>query len=319
MQRRGAEKLLFLALPLVLLGGCEKRTVSVHGAPSAPPTTPMPVTTPGAAMTRFTVPPANAAERELDATFRGFEHDLPPATTLSEENGASIADCGAFGSVTYTRLQGIATRSAPRDEAALPALVKWARHPNACLRAIAIEMLLPKIGYDRNALSAPGMHDPEHYHFHDIMVTLQAYLAKKQIAYDARIFDGLELGVTEKDFATLIRGTWAETNIERKNYYAVVQSDGTELRVTAKHTKPDPKTPDHTWTTKIKTVTMNDRRQLTVTGAWSVESDSKGYQGQKLEPSQVSYAFWPVAPGIVWFKDGSYWEKMMKRSEAVAP
>ncbi len=249
---------------------------------------------------------------EIDARFRTFERGLPEPTTLSEQNGMTMV-CSGGAHATYTHLAALGAKVPIRSDADLPALVPWARSGDACLRQIAIEAILRRIGYDRNELSAPGMHTLDDHHFHDVMLSLKRYLDQKHVGYRDAVFANLFLDVTERDFPALIRGAWMEVG-EKKNFQDFVEVEAEQLRVTSKHTFDDPKHADTTWTTKIDRVSVNGRGQFVVTGAWNVESNDRGYHGDKVQPSQFVYTFWPVAPGVVWFKNGehAYWTKLAR-------
>jgi len=262
--------------------------------------------------------PANGEPRaqpgSIDELFRGFRHELPAPETLSEQNGPWI-ECGDRGA-TYTLLSATAAKVPIASDADLVRLVPWCRDEDVCVRQIALDAVVPYIGYDHNALVLPHMHDPEHFLYHDILLALRAHLDRREVDYDPQIFDGLFLAVEEGDFAELIHGRW-EQEVDRKavNFESSVEVDAEQIRVTEKETSGDPAWPDHTWTTKIKTVVLSDQRQYVITGAWNIESNANGYQGSKIEPSQFVYRFWLVAKDIVWFKDGegAYWIKLHRR------
>lgn len=255
----------------------------------------------------------------IDELFRGFVKELPPATTLSEQNGMGMAECDGKPAPTYNLLRATAGKLPVKTDADVMTLVSWARHQNPCIRQIAIEALVTKIAFDRNALSAPGMHELEDHHFHDIMVSTKRYLDARHVTVPPEVFAGLQVVVTEKDFAPLMRGSWVE-EIDGKGFQDFVDVGEAELKVTSKHLPTDAAHPDHTWTTGITAVTVNERGQFVVTGAWGVESNSKGYRGKRTEPSPFVYRFWPVAPGVVWFMNGehAYWEKLRQRPPPAA-
>ncbi len=247
----------------------------------------------------------------IDDTFRRLERGLPPADTLSEQNGASTM-CAHGGGSTYTHLRALGTKVPIANAADLPRLIKWARHSDLCIREIAIHALLPKIGYNENQLAIPWMHGPEHYEFHDILAASRAYFDAKHIAYDAKIFDGLLLAPNAHDFHAHFDGHWTEDS-GGKGFQEFVELAGDEIRVTTKHIPVDPKWPDSTETTKIKGVAV-DHGQYVVTGAWNVESNAAGYQGPRMVPAQFEYRFWQVSDDIAWFKNvnSPYWDKLRR-------
>lgn len=248
----------------------------------------------------------------VDEAFRAYESQLPEPQSLSEQNGATLA-CSGSRSATLTLLGVAAKKVRVERDADLVGVARWARHEDPCLRHIALEVILPRIGYDRSQLSVPPMHDPEHYAYHDIFFSLKAHLDRARVAYDAKVFEGMMLDVKPTDFSTFVRGTWIE-EIDGKGFQELLEVDGEHARVTSKHLPPDPKWPDTTQTTKIARVASNERGQLVLTGAWSVESNSAGYTGPKNEPAAFVLSFWPVRPDVMWFKNGeaAYWVKMKR-------
>jgi hypothetical protein len=255
--------------------------------------------------------PAFSAPKSIDDTFRELEKKLPDPATLSEENGASTT-CLHGNGATYTLLDAIAKNVPIASDNDLPRLVKWARHPDLCIREIALQAMIPRIGFDRDKLVIPSMHDPEHYLFHEILATLVSYLDAKHIAYDSRIFDGLKLTPSARDFHGKLDGHWVE-DAPGKGFINLVEVTKDEVRVTLHSIPANPKFPDDTQTTKIKDVTI-DHGQFFVTGVYSVESNSAGYQGQRITPAQFEYHFWHVSDDILWFKDAtSYWNKLRRK------
>lgn len=263
--------------------------------------------------------PARSRAVTIDELFRGYVKKLPEPKTLSEQNGMGMAQCDGKPAPTYNLLRATAGKLPVKTDADVLSLVPWARHQNPCIRQIAIEALITKIGFDRDELSAPGMHEVEDHHFHDIMVSVQRFLEARKVSIPVEVFEGLYVTVTEKDFVPLLRGSWVEELEEGKGFQNVVELTDAELSVTSKHLPSDAAHPDHTWTTGLTGVTVNERGQFVVTGAWAVESNSAGFRGKRTEPSPFVYRFWPVAPGVVWFKNGehAYWEKLRQRPAPV--
>jgi hypothetical protein len=122
----------------------------------------------------------------IDDLFRAWEKKLPEPATLSEENGHTI-ECNR-GPATLTLLAATAEKVRLRSDADAAALVQWARHGDPCIRQIAIEAIIAAVGFDRNRLSVPDMHSPDHVLFHEIVLSLKAWLDGKHIPYDAKIF-----------------------------------------------------------------------------------------------------------------------------------
>ena len=274
--------MLRVVVALALLCGCRSR------APD-----PTPVTTSSVPAT----PPS-----PIDQLFRSYQNHLPEPETLSESNGASLK-CPRHGWVTYTLLHATAQKVPLASDADLVGLVPWTRADDTCLRMIAIEAIVQRIEFDSNRVSLPGMHEPDHYHHRDILASLRSYLVARQLAFDKKLFEGLMLDAVPKDFAAL-RGTWVEDPTPGKNFLTTVEIDEGELRVLRRRVTPSPSWPDHTWTTKLGSVTIDDRSLFVVRGEWDLESNTKGYKGSKIVPSQFTYAFAPVRNDVLWFDSG---------------
>lgn len=251
----------------------------------------------------------------IDAAFESWSKKFPEPKTLSEANGAGFSCPNHGGGTTLNHLTALSkTLPITKDEDLLQ-LVPWARNKDECFRHIAIEAILARLPkYDRNSLSVPSMHDVEHFQFHDIMVALTQYLDAKKIAWDATIFDGLLVKTALADFSTLAHGKWTEEIGPQKGFQEFLTLDAKTVSVMSRHSLKDPKWPDHTWTSAVKSVTRDAKGVFTITCEWSQESNANGYQGERQVPAQFTYAIWPVAPGIVWFREGTqYWIKL-KRS-----
>lgn len=262
--------------------------------------------------------PSRSKAVTIDELFRGYVKKLPEPVTLSEQNGLGMVECDGKPAPTYNLLRATAEKLPVKTDADVMRLVPWVRHQNPCIRQIAIEALITKIGFDRNELSAPGMHELEDHHFHDIMVSVHRFLEARKVTIPVEVFQGLQVTVTEKDFGPLLNGSWVE-EVDGKGFQDFVELSEAELSVTSKHLPTDAAHADHTWTTGVTGVTVNERGQFVVTGAWAVESNSAGFRGKRSEPSPFVYRFWPVAPGVVWFKNGehAYWEKLRQRPAPV--
>lgn len=256
-------------------------------------------------------PAAPKPSSRIDELFRSYEQKLPEPASLSESNGASV-QCERHGYATYTLLAGTARRLPIERDADLIDVVPWARASDPCIRYIAIEAIVRRIGFDTNRVSLPGMHEPEHHHFHEIHVALRAFFEARRVRVPPPLFAEMWLTVTPQDLA-FFAGSWHEDLSATKNFQTSVELDAELVRVTSRRTQPDPAWPDHTWTTKIAKVTVDERARLIVAGAWDVESNAKGYQGQKIVPSGFTYAIWPVAADVIWFDEGrNSWTKLRR-------
>lgn len=242
----------------------------------------------------------------------GFRQKLPPPATRSEGNGVSHS-CPRHGSVTYGLLYSAASKLPVTQDTDLLTLAHFARDPDDCVRYIAIEAIMKRIGYDSNRTAVPSVHDVEHYEYHDVLGALVSYLDGHRVAYRRELFAGSMLHVTERDFEPLLRGHWHEDVGERQNFQTLVELDGKLLRVTSRKTRDDPKWPARTNTVQVEKVTLNPQRQLVIVGAWRQSSSANGDLGRKIEPADITYSLWPVSQNVVWFREGSgYWKKLVR-------
>ncbi len=250
----------------------------------------------------------------LGDALRALEQALPEPASLSQSNGASL-ECPHHGGATYNLLEAIANDLPITDDDDLVTLAAWARHTDVCLRQIALSAVVSKIGFDRNELVLPHMHEPEHYVSHQIFVALAGYLDRSGVTYDRGVFAGLHLAPQVGDFAELVHGTWDEVGNPKELGFIDEVRVGEEIRVTTRNTEPDPAWPDHTWTTGIGEVTVNAQQQFVIAGEWSRESNANGYVGPEQRPSPFVFKFWPVADGVVWYlgASGAYWKQLQRR------
>lgn len=290
-----------LALVLGAVCGCRgQRTDPVPVATTDPTVPPAPPSSAAPAA------PPEPAPNALDALFSGYREKLPAPASLSEQNGASLK-CDHHGWVTYTLLDATSQKVALQSDEDVVRLARWARDPDVCVRQIALKVLVDKVGFDSNRLVLPSMHEPDHYLYRDIFVSVLAYLDEKKTRYSPKLLAGMMLDIRGADFEQTMRGEWRESP-KGKNFIAIVTVNGRELRVTRARTEPDPKWPDRTWAGKVETVQVNTKRQYVVRGRAAGE------------PEDASHLFWPVTSDVVWFEDGSpgHWVKL-RRTSAGAP
>jgi hypothetical protein len=290
-----------LALVLGALGGCRGQRTDPVPVATTDPTVP-PAPPPSAAPPS----PAEPAPNALDALFSGYREKLPAPASLSEQNGASLK-CDHHGWVTYTLLDATSQKVALQSDEDVVRLARWARDPDVCVRQIALKVLVDKVGFDSNRLVLPSMHEPDHYLYRDIFVSVLAYLDAKKIRHSPKLLAGMMLDIRGADFEATMRGEWRESP-KGKNFIAIVAVNGGELRVTRARTEPDPKWPDRVWAGKVTAVQVNAKRQYVVRGRAAGE------------PDEQSHLFWPVTSDIVWFEDGApgHWVKL-RRTSAGAP
>lgn len=253
------------------------------------------------------------AASPIDTAFQGWESKLPEPKTLSEMNGAGFRCEAHKGGTTLNHLSALSKTLPIAKDADLLQLVPWTRNRDECLRYIAMDAIINRIGYDRNSLAVPSLEDPEHFQFHDILFALTQWLDARKIVWDPKLFDGLQIKTTLADFPALAHGKWVEEIGPQKGLQEFVELDAKTIAVMSRHLPKDPKWPDHTWTSAVKSVTRDARGVFLITCEWSQESNANGFKGEKQTPAQFTYSFWPVAPGITWFREGTqYWIKLKR-------
>jgi hypothetical protein len=286
------------ALALGASCACRSRPADPVPVAASDPTVP-PAPPPSAAAP----PPPEPAPNALDELFAGYQKELPAAASLSEQNGASLK-CDHHGWVTYTLLDATARKVSAKSDEDVVRLARWARDPDVCVRQIALDVLVKKVGFDSNRLVLPDMHEPDNHLYHDIFVSVLAHLDAKQVRYSPKLVSGLMLDIRGTDFEATMRGEWREST-KGKNFIVIVAVNGNELRVTRARTEPDPKWPDQVWAGTVKSVQVNAKRQYVVSGVSSAG-----------EPRNEAYVLWPVASNVVWFEDGApgHWVKLRRTS-----
>lgn len=232
-----------------------------------------------------------AGASSIDALFTQFAQKLPEPATLSDQNGAT-ALC-SHGYATYNLLHATAQKIPVESDADLRFVVPWARHGNPCIRQIAIEVLLAKLGYDRNTLSLPSMHDPEHYQFHAIHAALKARFDGQRIPYTVGDFGELLFIVEPTRAVEYLVGAWTETvdaNAGAQTLLAVTPQAST---VTSRHLPVDARFADMVHTATFKGLALVD-----------------GHFVAKGDPAQE---FWPATQNIMWYRaESPYWVKLRR-------
>ena len=308
--RSGIAIVLAVVGAAVCVAGCRSQRPDADGSSSATASGRPPP--PASVSASSAAPPAPPSA--VDEVFQRYRQTLPPAETLSQQNGVSLK-CDQHGHTTYTRLEMASAKVPLETDADVARLVPWSRDPDPCLRQIAMDAILRKVAYDSNRLVLPSMHEPDHYLHHDILSSTKTWLASRQVAHDAKVFDGLMLDISDGQFVSWMKGRWEEEVDKKwKNFQYLVDFDGERLRVVHDRTKPDPEWPVSTSTARIAEVRVNENRQWLVSIAWTEESSSRGYQGKRVEPSDRVYTFWPVHEDVVWFDNASpkNWSKLRR-------
>jgi hypothetical protein len=281
-----------LLLPLAI-AACERPAAPQPGNPQVSTTTASP---PSAASASTPTPdaPLSPAAARIDEAFRGFRDVLPPAATLSEQNGASTT-CPHHGGVTYTRLGGTASRLPVESDADVVALVPWTRDPDLCLRQIAIEAILARVERKPGGQSLPDMHEPDSVEFHEILRRTRVWLQRKGIAAPPRVFAGMGFDARPADLLPRAQGRWQE-DMTGRNFGTWLEVTATELRVTSHHARPDPVWPDRTWTTPLGAVRVDEQDAFVIEGE-GVEVAAGRPDGS---PQKRTYLLLPTGPDVLW-------------------
>jgi hypothetical protein len=159
------------------------------------------------------------------------------------------------------------------------------------------------------------MHTVDHYLYHFILSTLMSYLDSHSIPYAKKSFEGLELGVRDRDFEPVLRGKWVEDD-DGLGFRATVEIDGPKLAITSADVVPNPSFPDTTWTMRIKDVRVDSTAAFVVTGEARVESNTNHFVGEPQTPD-APYTFVPVNDDTMWFDQGrGSWIKMRRAASA---
>ena len=245
-------------------------------------------------------PPVTASSNQptagagrIDALFAQFAQQLPAPATLSEQNGVT-GEC-SHGGATYSLLFAASQKVPVATDADLRQVLPWARHSDPCIRQIAMDVLVTKLGYDRNNLSIPDMHDPTHYQFHAIHAALKTRFDQQRIAYSTGDFGELVFVVEPTRAVEYLVGAWTETvdaNAGAQTLLAVTPQAST---LTSRHLPVDARFADRVHTATFKGLAFVD-----------------GHFVAKGEPVQQ---FWPVTQNIMWYRALSpYWIKLRRVS-----
>ncbi len=239
------------------------------------------------------------ASTALDAVFHGFEEALPKPGHMEDGNGFSMR-C-AHGGATLGLLENTAARVPLDGDASLPALVRWARHEDPCIRDIAMHALVRELSFDKNQLVEPPMHEVDQILYRSILASAMNRLAKDGAPLDPIVVAGLDLAITDADFAPLLAGKWEENRGER-SFQLVLTVEPKKLAFTQIDVPPNPAFPDTTWTVPIARVKLDARRAFLVEGA-SRTANTTGFVGEAQKPD-APFVIVPVGGGVLWFDQG---------------
>ena len=235
--------------------------------------------------------PSGAAQA-IDELFAQYAKQLPEPATLSQQNGATC-ECEHHGGATYTLLYAASEKVPTATDADLVHVIKWARHQDPCIRQIAIDVLVAKLGYDRNSLSLPNMHDTAHYQFHAIHAALRARLDSQRIAYEEAEFGGLLFVTDTKQAVRLLAGSWIEEVDANAGRQFLLEVTPQSSRLTSRHLPIDAKFPDSEYIAPLEGLSLVD-----------------GHVMAKADPN---HQFWLVTNDLVWFRALSpYWVKLRR-------
>jgi hypothetical protein len=254
----------------------------------------------------------------IDDYFRQYAVKLPEPTAIGDMNGISLK-C-ARGGATYAFLNTLAARVPLDEDEELRQAIPWLKHEDPCIRQIAVTAVARKIGFDTNRLAVPGMHDPEHHYYHQIILALRSYLDERHVPYDPKAFEGMLVDVDDERFSSYLVGNWEQADKKGWNLLDSVEVKDGIFYLSRRKVRPHPNWYDHTNTSKIKDVRTNMQRQYVISCEWSQESLANGFVSNKIVPSHVSYMVWPVTNHVMWLKEGDgSWKKFRRVSNLPAP
>jgi hypothetical protein len=253
----------------------------------------------------------------IDDYFRQYAVRLPEPTTIGDMNGISLK-C-ARGGATYAFLNTLAARVPLDEDEELLQAIPWLKHEDPCIRQIALTAVARKVGFDTNRLAVPGMHDPEHHYYHQIILALRSYLDERHVPYDPKAFEGMLVDMDDKAFSSYLVGNWEQADKKGWNLLDSLEVKDDMFYLSRRRVRPHPKWYDHTKTSKIKEVHAK-QRQYVVSCEWSQESFANGFVSNKIVPSHVSYMVWPVTNDVMWLKQGGgSWKKFSILSNLPVP
>jgi hypothetical protein len=246
----------------------------------------------------------------IDDYFRQYAVKLPEPTAIGDMNGITLK-C-ARGGATYAFLNTLAARVPLDEDEELLQAIPWLKHDDACIRQIALTAVALKIGFDTNRLAVPGMHDPEHHYYHQIILALKSYLDERHLPYDPKAFEGMLVDVDDKRFSSYLAGNWDQADKKGWNWLNSVEVKDDMIHISRKKVRPDPDW-DHTNTSQIKNVRINEQRQYVISCEWDQQSIANGLVSRKTSPSQLSYVVWPVTNDVMWLREGDGpWKKFRR-------
>jgi hypothetical protein len=149
---------------------------------------------------------------------------------------------------------------------------------------VAEKVTWPKLGLAGDGMSV-SVQDREGVEYHALVSSLKAHVDLAKLTYDPKLFDGLMVSLTEKDFSALLQGSWTRVDDAARGLVVEIGSD--TIRVTQKTKQPDPERPDIAWTSRFDHVRVNPKVQFEIAG-------------QAPDGAIRHYLFWPVTRDVVW-------------------
>lgn len=241
---------------------------------------------------------------EIDELFHRWESVLPEPGAYEDNGLCSGTKCPnhpvhSAGFLTIS----IANRVPVRKDSDLLALVKWAKHSDACIRAIAIGAIVKRIGFDRDEWVI-GMEDPECEVYHHIMVALAQYLRLGKTDYDDSLFKGMFVSLGPDDANAFASGKWEEEAPLDYKWRGRLKFDGTSLLMEYLTNFKGQWLSDSQIIYKVETTETTTDQQLLITVS------------QQISPSKkVSFLIWPVSKEVMWFKPSNKfgtWKKFRR-------
>lgn len=228
---------------------------------------------------------------EIDTLFHRWESSLPAPVSYEDNGLCSASKCPNHPVYSASFLTiSMANRVPVRQDSDLTALLKWAKHSDACIRAIALGVIVKRIGFDQNEFVI-GMEDPECKAYHHIMVLLTQYLHNKKVNYDNALFDGMFVIVKPNDVSALVSGKWEEVVTADSRLREQLTFDEPNFLLETLTSSNGQWLSEHQLKSKVEAVEITNEQQLLITFSHYVSPGKK-----------MTFLLWPLSQDIMWLR-----------------
>ena len=248
---------------------------------------------------------AEPAMHPIDELFTAWTKKLPEPASPTEGNGLGPSTCPIHRMTTFSLFAAIAKKVPVNSDADLVHLVKWARHADPCLRYIAVEAIMPRVGLSHDDKGLYHIDDVEGYEHHQVMIALHRKLTESKTAFDAKLFEGMYLTLTPDQARSLINGKWEEPFKAGMGYHLALEIDEKTISQSMR-VEPGIQEPSGIGSPfVIKRVTVDEQQQILIELAIN-----------EVPHSKADYKVWPISKDIIWFWQGGYsWKKLQRVKE----